>query len=179
MVSIEVVVFSCYSSKWPWAWLHSKWPDYWWNNIACYTEEFHFLLIQLFGCFPNVMVPPFSHGSQNSTVASVIAVYRHPGLRCSLQVTGFVRIKVESLAATAQSPGLSYRPLRMCVCVCLEWSEVFYCTRRVCEITFVLVRLVQCVQGLSMKLICAGHCQTLSLSSTLGARRVCVDACIK
>lgn len=53
---------------------------------------------------------------------SVIVVYRVPGLHCSLQVTGFVRIKVESLAAPAQSAGLSYRPLRMCVCVCLEWS---------------------------------------------------------
>lgn len=65
------------------------------------------------------MVPPFSRGSQNRTVASVISVYRVPGL----QVTGFVRIKAESLAAPAQSAGLSYRQLRMCVCVCVFGAE--------------------------------------------------------
>lgn len=43
----------------------------------------------------------------------------------------------QSLAASAQSAWLSYRALSVCVCVCLEQSEVFYCTLTVCEITFV------------------------------------------
>lgn len=91
-------------------------PNYWLTDTACYTEHFQFLLIQL-------MIPPFYHGSQNSTVASVIVVYRVPGLCCSLQVTGFVRIKLESLAPPAQSAGLSYRRLRMCVCMCVYAVE--------------------------------------------------------
>lgn len=62
------------------------------------------------------MVQVFFHRSQNSTVANVIAVYRVPGMLYSLQVTGFVRINAE-IGCPAQSAGLSYRPLRIFVCV--------------------------------------------------------------
>lgn len=135
-------------------------PNCWLNDVACYTEQIQLILIQLLCYFPKVMVPPMSHGSQSRAAASVIVVYRAPGLRFSLQVTGFVRIKAESLAAPAESAGLSYRPLRMCVCVCVVLGvEVFYSTCRVCEISFVLVRSVKWVQGLYIKLICAGHAE--------------------
>ena len=55
--------------------------NYWQNGIACYTEQFQFLLMQLPNYFPNLMGPPFSYGSQNRTVASVIVVCGVPGLR--------------------------------------------------------------------------------------------------
>lgn len=47
--------------------------------------------------------------------------------------------------------------------------EVFYCRHKVCEITFVLVRLVQYVQGLNMKLICSRHAENIVVKQHSGS----------